>query len=119
MDRKRELKQQYKETPVEAGVFQITNKQNKKIYIGSTKNLKTLNGIKFMLENNGFTTSKELQTEWSEIGKEAFTFEVLEKLKKNDDPFVTEKEALAELEEKWLEKMQPYGEQGYNQKQAR
>ncbi|MFI8685946.1 GIY-YIG nuclease family protein [Rossellomorea sp. NPDC077527] len=114
MDRKRELKQQYKETPVEAGIFQIKNGQNNKIYIGSTKNLRTLNGIKFMLENNGFTTSKALQTEWKQFGKEAFTFELLEKLKKNDDPFVTEKEALAELEEKWLEKVQPYGERGYN-----
>ncbi|KAA0562229.1 GIY-YIG nuclease family protein [Rossellomorea aquimaris] len=116
MDRKRELKQQYKETPVEAGVFQISNQQNNKIYIGRTKNLKTLNGIKFMLENNGFTTSKALQTEWNQYGKDAFTFELLEKLKKNDDPFVTEKEALDELEEKWLEKLQPYGERGYNQK---
>ena len=114
MDRKRELKQQYKETPVEAGIFQIKNVQNNKIYIGSTKNLKTLNGIKFMLENNGFTTSKALQAEWKQFGKEVFTFELLEKLKKNDDPFVTEKEALAELEDKWLEKVQPYGERGYN-----
>ncbi|MGM0853505.1 MAG: GIY-YIG nuclease family protein [Bacillota bacterium] len=115
MDRKKELKQQYKETSVEAGIYQIMNKMNNKIYIGSTKNLKTLNGIKFMLETNEFTTNKELQKEWNQFGKDAFTFDIVEKLKKNDDPYFTEKEALAELEEKWLEKLQPYRERGYNQ----
>jgi hypothetical protein len=53
MDRKKELKQLYKETTIEAGVYKIKNILNEKIFIGSTPNLKTLNGIKFMLENGG------------------------------------------------------------------
>lgn len=119
MDRKKELKQQFKETPVEAGIYQIRNTKNNKILVGSTLNLKTLNGIKFMLETNAFTMNKELQKEWNQYGKDAFTFEILEKLKKkDDDPYFNEKEALLALEEKWLEKLQPYGEQGYNKKQA-
>lgn len=116
MDRKKELKQQYKETAVDAGIYQIKNNKNNKILIGSTKNFKTLNGIKFMLENGGYTTNKELQKEWEQFGKDAFTFEMLEKLKKNDDPYFNEKEALAQLEEKWLEELQPYGERGYHVK---
>ncbi|WP_102346275.1 GIY-YIG nuclease family protein [Bacillus sp. Marseille-P3661] len=116
MDRKRELKQQYKETTVEAGVYQIKNKLNNKILIGSTRNFKTLNGTKFMLETNGYTTNKQLQTEWTQYGKDAFTFDILEKLKQNDDPYFNEKEALADLEEKWLEQLQPYGERGYNER---
>jgi hypothetical protein len=116
MDRKKELKQQYRETSVEAGVYQIKNTINNKILVGSTKNFKTLNGIKFMLETNVFTTNKELQKEWNQYGKDAFTIDILEKLKKKDEPYFNEKEALATLEEKWLEKLQPYGEQGYNQK---
>jgi len=114
MDRKRELKQQYKETSVEAGVYQIKNKVNNKLFIGSTRNVKTLNGIKFMLETNGFTTSKALQEDYNNYGKEAFTFEILEKLKKNDDPYFNEKQALQELEQKWQESLQPYGERGYH-----
>lgn len=116
MDRKKELKQQYKETPIEAGVYQIKNMKNNKIMVGSAKNLKSLNGMKFMLENNGYTTNKELQEEWNQFGKEAFTFDILEKLKKNDDPYFNEKEALEKLEEKWIEKLQPFGENGYNKK---
>lgn len=116
MDRKKELKQQFKETTVEAGVYQIKNTINNKILVGSTRNFKTLNGIIFMLETNGYTTNKELQKEWNQYGKDAFTFEILEKLKKKDELYFNEKEALLELEEKWLEKLQPYGERGYNKK---
>lgn len=116
MDRKKELKQQFRETPVESGIYQIKNTINNKIMVGSTRNLKTLNGIKFMLETNGYTPNKDLQNEWNQYGKDAFTFDILEKLKKNDDPYFNEKEALLALEEKWLEKLQPYGERGYNPK---
>ncbi|MBT2680484.1 GIY-YIG nuclease family protein [Bacillus sp. ISL-35] len=114
MDRKKELKQQYKETSVEAGVYQIKNTINNKILVGSTKNFKTLNGIKFMLETNGYTTNKELQKEWNQYGKAAFMIDILEKMEKKDDPYFNEKEALLALEEKWLEKLQPFGERGYN-----
>ncbi|MEH7749426.1 GIY-YIG nuclease family protein, partial [Neobacillus drentensis] len=37
MDRKKELKQLYKETPVEAGIYQIKNTKNQKSFIASTK----------------------------------------------------------------------------------
>jgi GIY-YIG catalytic domain len=114
MDRKKELKQQYKETEVEAGVYQIKNTLNQKILVGSTKNLKTLNGVKFMLETNGYTTNKDLQKEWNQYGKDAFIIDILEILKKSDEPYFNEKESLLALEEKWLETLQPYGERGYN-----
>jgi hypothetical protein len=114
MDRKNELKRQYKETEVEAGIYQIKNTINQKILVGSTKNLKTLNGVKFMLETNGYTTNKDLQKEWNQYGKDAFIIDILEILKKSDEPYFNEKEALLALEEKWLETLQPYGERGYN-----
>jgi group I intron endonuclease len=113
MERKKELKQLYKETPIEAGVYQIKNKKNEKIFIGSTKNLKTLNGLKFMLEN-GDNRNKKLQEEWNHFGKDTFVFEILEILKKKDDIYFNEKEALEKLEKKWLDQLQPYGERGYN-----
>src|SRR5699024_9827229 len=116
MDRKNELKQQYKEIEVEAGVFQIKNTENDKIFIGSTMNLKTINGIKFMLETNAYTPNKKLQTEWNKFGGEMFTFHVLEKLKKKPDATFYNKEALQELEAKWCDHLQPYDERGYHQK---
>lgn len=118
MDRKKELKQQYKEIKIEAGIFQIKNTKNNKIFIGSTRNLKTLNGTKFALENGAYT-NKMLQKEWSEYGKEAFEMEVLEILKEKDDFYYNEKEELEKLEEKWLNQLQPFGERGYHQDKTR
>ncbi|MXQ55042.1 GIY-YIG nuclease family protein [Shimazuella alba] len=116
MDRKKEWKRQFKETTVDAGVYLIKNIKNQKILVGKSRNLKTLNGVKFMLENGTYTINKALQAEWNEFGKEAFVFDVLEKLKKKEDPYFNEKEALLKLEQKWLEQLQPFEERGYNQK---
>lgn len=113
MERKRELKQQFKEMKIEAGVYEIKNTINQKIFIGSTRNFKTLNGRKFELEA-GSSTNKALQKEWNEFGKEAFQFMILEQLKKPETGFFDEKRALQKLEEKWLAEKQPYGEKGYN-----
>lgn len=117
MDRKKELKQIYKEIPIEGGVYQIKNNQNGKVYIGSTRNFKTINGLKFSLEaGTASPTNKELQEDWSHYGASTFSIEILEPLKKKDDPYFNEKEALLELEEKWLGQLQPYEERGYNKK---
>ncbi|QED49350.1 GIY-YIG nuclease family protein [Cytobacillus dafuensis] len=113
MDRKKELKQLYKETEVEAGVYQIKNTQNGKLFVGSTRNTRTLKGKKFSLEM-GTDTNKRLQEEWNQFGKDAFVFEILEVLKKKKEGFFDEKRELKKLEEKWLNQLQPYGERGYN-----
>jgi hypothetical protein len=55
-----------------------------------------------------------LQADWDEFGKEAFVFEIVEILKKNEAGYFNEKKELEKLEEKWLNHLQPYGEQGYN-----
>ncbi|MCM3761968.1 GIY-YIG nuclease family protein [Alkalihalobacillus oceani] len=115
MERKKELKHLYKEQPIEAGVYQIKNNINQKILIGSTKNIKTINGIRFMLETGAYTPNKELQNEWNEYGKDAFRFDIIEILKKKDEPFFNEKQALEEMEKKWLDRLRPFGERGYNQ----
>lgn len=115
MERKKELKQLYKETAVKAGIYQIENQENGKKFIGSTKNLKTLNGVKFMLENDTHL-NKELQSDWKLFGKEAFEFKVLEELKEQTDPMANPKKELERLEEKWLNELEPYDGQGYNSK---
>lgn len=93
MDRRKELKQQYKETKIQAGVYQIRNTKNQKIFIGSTSNLKTMAGQRMQLEG-GIHRNKMLQKEWKEFGEEAFVFEVLEILEKKEEGFFDEKDAL-------------------------
>ncbi|MFD2170431.1 DUF2087 domain-containing protein [Tumebacillus lipolyticus] len=118
--RREELKQLYKESKTEAGVYQIKNTKNQKVFLGSTMNLKTLNGKRFSLNmgtsvsNRGTFMSKELQEEWNEYGEGAFVIEVLEVLEQKEDPYFDAKDALEKLEQKWLDKLQPYEERGYN-----
>lgn len=114
MDRKKELKHMYQELETIAGVYQIKNNINGKRFVESTRNLKTINGVKFTLNNNTHM-NKGLQSDWNEFGKDAFSIEILETLKKDENnPYYNEKEALKEMEQKWLEQWKPYGENGYN-----
>jgi hypothetical protein len=67
-----------------------------------------------MLEINGHT-NKILQKEWNEFGANKFVFEILEVVKVNDDdPNFNLDDELTLLEQIWLEKLQPFGERGYN-----
>lgn len=113
MDHKKQLKEQYKETPIEAGVFTMTNKQNGKVFVGSFNNLKRLNGFKFMLKTNTHT-NKALQTDYHTFGADSFEIEIVEYLKKKEEGYFDAKKELEKLELKWLDKLQPYGEKGYN-----
>ena len=113
MDRKEELKRLYKETKIEAGVYQLKNTQNDKILIESTPNLKTINGKQFCLDM-GTYQNRQLQDELQVFGAEVFVFEVLEILKPPKEGYFDAKDALKKLKEKWLDKLQPYEERGYN-----
>lgn len=113
MNRRKELQEQAKEVKTEAGVYQIRNERNGKVFIDSTLNLKTINGQQFMLQM-GSHLNRRLQAEWNEYGENAFVIEVLEVLKKDDNPFADPKDALAKCLNRWFEKLEPYGDRGYH-----
>jgi len=113
MDRKKELKLQYKEMKTEGGVYQIRNTKNQKVFVTATPNFKTINGRRFMLRDGGHK-NRQLQEEWNQFGEGAFEFEVLEVLEEKKEGYFDKADELEKLEEKWLEKLQPYGERGYH-----
>ena len=113
MDRKKELKQQYKQIKTEGGIYQIRNTINQKILVAATPNLKTLNGRHVELRRGGHR-NKQLQEEWNQFGEDAFVFEVLEVLEEKKEGYFDKADELKKLEKKWLDKLQPYGERGYN-----
>ncbi|MDF2650935.1 MULTISPECIES: GIY-YIG nuclease family protein [unclassified Paenibacillus] len=115
MNRRQELQQLYKETKKEAGVFQVRNTMNGKLWILSTKNLKTMNG-KLLELQMGTHRNLLLQKDWNEFGGDAFVLEVLEVLKVKETGYFDENDALKKLEEKWLEELQPYEDRGYNKR---
>ncbi|WP_339275693.1 DUF2087 domain-containing protein [Paenibacillus sp. FSL W8-0426] len=113
MNRRKELQEQAKEVKIEAGIYCIRNERNGKVFVDSTPNLKTINGQKFMLQM-GTHLNRQLQAEWKEYGEQAFTIEVLEVLKKEDNPYFDAKDALAKLLKRWMEQLEPYGDKGYH-----
>jgi group I intron endonuclease len=109
-----EIRREYKERKKPAGIFQVRNTVNGKILLGSSLNLEgPLNSHKFML-TIGRHRNELLQKEWNEYGADKFIFETLEVVKVKDDPDFNLSDELTLLEQIWLEKLQPFGDKGYN-----
>jgi hypothetical protein len=104
MDRKKELKLQYKLLKPEAGVYQIKNTKNGKALVDSMADLRSLNGRRMQLEA-GMHSNKALQADWKAFGPEVFTFDVLEVLKEKEDPAFDAKKELEKLLKKWVEEV--------------
>ena len=114
MKSKQDIKREYKERQKPAGVFQIKNIANSKVLLGSSLNLEgPLNSHKFML-TIGKHRNEALQKDWNTFGADKFVFEILEVVKVKDDPSFDIKDELTLLEQIWLEKLQPFGDRGYN-----
>ncbi len=111
---RKEIKRAYKERKKPAGVFQVRNTVNGKILLGSSLNLEgVFNGQRFRL-SSGRHSNRALQSDWNAYGPENFAFETLEVVQVKDDPNFDVNDELTLLEEIWLEKLQPFGEKGYN-----
>jgi hypothetical protein len=113
IDRKEAIRA-YKEAPRPAGVFQIKNLVSGKVYLGSSLNLNgPINRAKFELQQK-IHRIPELQKDYDELGPDKFSFDILEVVKPKDDPDFNLEDELTLIEEIWIEKVQPFGEKGYN-----
>ena len=98
------------------GVFQIRNTANDKVFIDSSTNVPgKINRHRFAL-NMGSHASKSLQTDWNELGETAFEFETIKPVEPRDDANYDYSADINVLEDLWLEKLEPYGERGYNER---
>lgn len=90
-----------------AGVYRWLNLVNGKIYIGSSVNCSKRKSQHVDALNKGTHKSKHLLSAWKKYGSEVFWFSVVE---------ITEatKEAVLAAEQKWLDAVKPFGENGYN-----
>lgn len=106
MDRRKELKEQYKNIRPDMGIFIVRPNSNNKCFIEIASDLKSkINRTKFQLEF-GNHPNEELQKEWKDLGEKSFKIEVLEKLKHDENNSKTDyTEDLALLKMIWLEKL--------------
>ncbi len=110
--RRKELREQFKQIKTYMGVYKVTNNVNGKIFIASSPNLKN----RWLTLTNqlemGMHPNSQLQRDWKELGAEAFSFDILEE--KVTDKVLDVRWEVKQMEKKRLEKLQPYGDRGYN-----
>ena len=106
MDRKKELKQQYKIMKPAMGIFMIRSNFCNKCYLEATPNLRgAINSAKFKLGAGGHV-NRELQKDWNEYGENGFTIEILETLEYDRDETKTDyAEDLKLLQMLWEDKI--------------
>jgi hypothetical protein len=111
-NKRRKLLEEFKQIKTYMGVSQIKNKVNGKIFIDSYPNMKNKWLTLQMQLNMGRFANAELQKDWQQFGAEAFDYELLEQ--KETDKVTDMRWELKQILKPWLEKLQPYGDRGYN-----
>lgn len=119
MDRKA-LIRQYKETRRTAGVFRVRNIAGDRSLVGKSIDVPSaLNRERAQLRTDTHM-NRALQADWKALGADAFAFEILDTLTPPaDKPDWDPADDLALLEEMWLDKLEPFGERGYNPPRAK
>ena len=114
MSSRKELIRQYKETPRPMGVYRICNTRTGKSLIGAARDVPArLNRHRAQLGMK-LHCNAELQRDWDTHGPDAFVFETLDLLKPPDEPGYDPTDDLRVLEDLWIQKLQPFGENAYN-----
>ena len=113
---RKEMKREYLETRHPIGIFRIHNKTNGKSFVATSLNLTTAFNGQLARLNFGGHPSAALQEEWKQLGADAFEFEVLDTLTPSETPGYDPTEELKVLEELWLDRLQPFDDQGYNKR---
>lgn len=113
---KKAAKLAYKASRRPIGVFLIRNLVSNKVFVGSSMDLGAIfNRTRFQLAA-GAHPNKDLETDWRNLGASKFEFEIAEELVPRDDQNYDYRADLEVLEDLWLEKLEPYGDKGYNER---
>lgn len=118
--KKKELVTAYKQSFRPMGVYQIRNVDNGKIFVDGSMDLDgARNRLEFQKQIN-MNPLPELKQDWAAYGGKSFVFEELDRIKPlkeapgdatDSTKFRDEVDALRDL---WIEKLQPFGDVGYN-----
>jgi hypothetical protein len=114
MKTRKELLEEYKQMKPIMGVYSITNTTNgKKLVEGSINIAAIWNRSRFEL-NNGTHANTGLQKDWTMLGEDAFSFEILSEISEDKTRQLDYKHEVKQLEDLFVEELQPFGDRGYN-----
>jgi hypothetical protein len=113
---KKQIIKDYKQQKQPTGIYIVLNKVDKKVFIGTSKNLPAaLRRFEFTLSMGSFPY-QDLIDDYKKHGKDNFEIKVLDELEfKNETEQEIDKELIA-LEELWIEKLKQEGFGFYNKK---
>ncbi|MCX6161736.1 MAG: GIY-YIG nuclease family protein [Ignavibacteriae bacterium] len=84
MKTKKEIRNEYKLMKFRAGIFQIINKKENRIYLKTSSDLdRAFNSDIFQLKA-GMHSNKNLQNDWNNLGLENFEFKIFDELDVQD-----------------------------------
>jgi hypothetical protein len=113
MDRKA-LIREYKESRRPMGVYRVYNTVKGKSFVGTSNDLPSMLNRQQAQLRMSVHPNRELQRDWDELGADAFEFEILDTLTASEQGDQDPTQDLRALEELWLDKLTPFGDQGYN-----
>lgn len=114
MKTRKELKEEFKQMKFRMGVFQIKNKINGKVFIGSSLDLKAIwHRQKFQLDA-GMHKNSDLQNDWKKYGPENFSYEILDEIVQSDEKHLDYQKEIKALEDMIIDDLQPFNDKGYN-----
>ncbi len=122
--KKKELTTTYRQSLRPMGIYQIRNLVNGKIFVDRSIDLEAARNRHHFVTAMSRPPIPELLADWQIYGGKQFVFEVLDKVALEGESIPDEatrqrhKGELDELLALWLEKLQPYGDKGYNKKKT-
>lgn len=114
MKTKKELKEAYNLIKNKAGVFQIRNTVNGKIYIEGSVNLDKIWNRHRSELRLGAHRNVSLQKEWNEFGEDNFKYEILSEIKQEENLHTDYAKEAKQLAKMFIEEIKPFGDKGYN-----
>ncbi len=100
-----ELKKQYRETPPPMGVYAIRSLSSGRVIVEASMNVHAaMNRARFELDRKSYR-DKQLQQDWSALGPDHCRFEVVDLVKRREDPTFDYKAELAGLLTMWREEL--------------
>lgn len=95
---KQQLREKAKDHKITIGVLSVKNNLTGKQLIHGALNLEALaNKMKFQLNAGQFSNS-ELQTDWKELGNDAFTFEFIYSIEPQENSFINYRQEILKAE---------------------
>jgi hypothetical protein len=110
----KELKEEYKKMKFKMGVFQIRNKVNGKVFIGSSMDLCAIWHAQKLQLDFGMHQNTDLQNDWKVFGPENFIYEILDEIKQNEDKPADYEKEIKTLEAMIIDEVKPFENKGYN-----